>query len=284
MSSPPVIPYFSPMRLPWRQRPWNRWVKIGVACTLLAAASEALLLMCSAYWLVRPAMVESIRLGSLALLLAAFVFNATALVSSSRQRGAQRGFVLALLMFLATFPSCFFFLMLCGPAAEVPQFRFDYATREHQFKIAKILQAYAETHAAYPPHLAVLVANGKLAPSDLLDPFSNTRPLVIPAGLGAGDWRRIVAAVDAHCDFIYTAGDLPLNYVAADSEKLIVLYDKGVPGRDGRLVRRGWGYEEIFVKLADLPAEFAAHNAARAAIGLPPQTLDVQPAVPPTVH
>jgi len=273
MNDIPTISYFTPIVLPWRQRPWNRWVKVAVPLTILSAGGSAILLMCSVYWLIRPSNVETIRLATLLILLATVAFNITALVSATRHRTTQRGFILAIMAFILTFPSCGLFTTLMGPASEVPQCRFDYATRENQWKIVRELQLYRETHDAYPPHLAVLLASGRLKPRDLLDPFSKTAPLTLSTSLTPAAWPTIVADVDRHSDIIYTAADY-----RGDDEAVILLYDKRVSERSGRLMNLQSG--ERFVTLADLPAVFAAHNATRARNGLPPQTLDVQPPIP----
>ena len=156
-------------------------------------------------------------------------------------------------------------------------------------QIANACLKYAEDNDAhFPPHLAVLLCSHAIKPPDLLDPETSTPPFPTTDLVPPSDWRKITADVDAHCDFTYVGSDL-----TTDSDyAAIVLYNKPTAVHQhyngiaenfdgpGRLLLFADRHSE-FVRDADLPATFAASNAARAKLALPPLTLDV-PLVPAT--
>jgi hypothetical protein len=147
----------------------------------------------------------------------------------------------------------------------------------------------------WPPHLASLVIDGGLPVRDLRYRYSPTYEL--PSDV-PNDWRELVSTIDAQADFIYLVGDLSSTLTrSANAAPLIVAYGKrNLP----ELPQVSWHtdtgeFEYAFaarpvsfvdgtsrlVSLDDLPKVFAAHNAARATLGLPPHTLDVPPRFPP---
>jgi hypothetical protein len=141
---------------------------------------------------------------------------------------------------------------------------------------------YAASHnGKYPPHLAVLILQGTLAPRDVagLGLPAYIPPSPLPP---VSYWPLIATEVDAHSAFIYTAADLYDPFPAILDSHIILAYSKPdhaiTPGHRVLLSADGARY----VPDADLPAVFAASNAARAKLHLPPFTLDGPPPLPPS--
>lgn len=243
--------------------PFNRRNLLAAAFCATSIILLVLLYLCKLYWLVRPSTVERVEIAWLVSIVAAIA----AAVRLRRHAVIGRGHWLAIVAAVLALCSCLGGLPLFGPASEGVYFRFEYANRDHFGKIAEACRDYAGRHSLYPEHLAVLVAEGAIATEDLLDPFSRTKKATLPAGIGAGDWRKVQALIDAHCDYVYIGAGLPDATVEPD---VILLYDKPIAQRNGRLIRELFG--DRFVSDADLSARFAADEALRKQRGWPVPT------------
>jgi hypothetical protein len=140
---------------------------------------------------------------------------------------------------------------------------------------------YADEHNNhYPPHPAVLVLNGSLTPKELA--CRHYDPYVLPSPIPPiSDWPLIAPELDAHSLFVYTAGDYDTLWPPAQT---ILVYSKPSSATPGyRIVFFGDCKTELLPE-KDLPTYFAASNAARAKLGLPPFFLDGPPPSPPTTQ
>jgi len=103
---------------------------------------------------------------------------------------------------------------------------------------------------------------------------------VIPFSAKESDWPLYAAAIDEKCDYRYVGNDLVRTRgFRAFESRIVILYNKASYG-GGRTVAFA-DHKQRFVKDADLPAVFADASAARAALGLPPITLDGPAPTPP---
>lgn len=154
--------------------------------------------------------------------------------------------------------------------------------------ISQMMQIYAIDHEGrYPPHLSAFLLENPFLARDFVDHRSVTTPPAIPdPPPPSADWPKYVSEVDNHTIFIYTAADLvdpsltAANQPALD-RAIIVAYTKKLPlVPRHRIVAFISGPADI-IPDADLPAIFAASNAAREKLGLLPFTLDGLPPAPP---
>jgi hypothetical protein len=143
--------------------------------------------------------------------------------------------------------------------------------------ITKACFVYAsDNNDHFPPHLVILVLDGSVSPNYLstrdVAPLSLPSPPPPPSA-----WPTLAAVLDQHSAFIYTGADLTATMDAA----VIIAYSKKSPLIPNcRLLAFADAHTE-FVPDADLPKAFAASNAARATLHLPPVTLDGPPPAPP---
>jgi hypothetical protein len=148
---------------------------------------------------------------------------------------------------------------------------------------------YAQGHDGhYPPHIAALILDNHFYPLSLIDDVTITTPAAFPNPLPpSADWPKYAAEVDAHSIFIYTAADLsdPLLITTGINSldpHIIIAYTKQLPlVPNHRVVAFTDGHPQL-IPDKDLPKTFAASNAARAKLHLPPVTLDGPPPYPPT--
>jgi hypothetical protein len=222
-------------------------------------ATMVLLYLCFTVWLVKPSTV-----GMLFWVLIAS-FLATVVMGTRLRRPAirVRGWWLAVVAVCLVPFSCLGTLPLFGPPAETIAIRFQFANRDHFYKIAEACRSYAAKHGSYPPHLAVLIAEGTISAEDLLDPFSHTTAAVVPSGCVPADWPKLVPVIDTHSDYIYVGAGLPED----PNTEVIILYDKPVSERGGRLIQRV--ISDDFVQDSDLARVFATDAATRAVHYLP---------------
>jgi prepilin-type processing-associated H-X9-DG protein len=128
---------------------------------------------------------------------------------------------------------------------------------------------YAADHVdKMPDDLGVLVAEGIIAPKQLVSKRSGTPPLVMTPELeqmAKTDPAKFAAVVADHCDFVYM-GKGRTNTMAAD---VVVAYEKQGPGTlDGINMAFADGHVE-FVRWAGVEEEFRATNEALKKQGLP---------------
>jgi hypothetical protein len=156
-------------------------------------------------------------------------------------------------------------------------------------RLVEFSHTYAQNHnGRYPPHLAALVLDKPYLADRLIDNDTLTTPAAIPNPPPPSvDWSKYAAEVDAHSIFVYSAADLADPTLAAGGTSsldpcIIVMYTKKLPSVPRyRLVTFVTGTHDLIPDSA-LPAAFAASNAARAKLGLPPFVLDgAVPAPPP---
>jgi hypothetical protein len=160
-------------------------------------------------------------------------------------------------------------------------------------------QLYAAEHEhRWPPHLAALLTGYAVSPRDLRYRYSKTLSLPEPS-LRPEEWPPSAQTVDAHCDFFYLAADLVDSpALAGVAPRFIVAYGKiTLPELPqiayntdthayeydvaARPVSFADGHAALF-PVDEMPSVFAAHNAARAQLGLPPHVFDVPPTRPTT--
>lgn len=152
----------------------------------------------------------------------------------------------------------------------------------HLSGISKAALGFASEHNdRYPQHVAALLIDGSIS-TRMLILRSHSTPYTPPATLPAlEDWATIARDVDAHCDIVYIGGDLTLTPSGPDPA-IIVAYTKRLPVFPrGRILAYQDG-NRGYVENAHIPAKFAASNAARAKLGLPPVVLDGPPPAIPT--
>jgi hypothetical protein len=241
-------------RGPFSRRATWAAVFCGVSIT-----TTVLIYLCFSTWLVRPSTVGLLFWLDIASSLATIVLGTRLRRPAIRPRG---GWLAAIAVCLVPF-SCLATVPLLGPPLETLEFRVRHANQAHFSKLAKACESYGRAHGSFPPHLAVLIAEGSILPEDLIDPFSRTAPAVLPSPLAPADWPKIAPLIDAHSDYVYTGAGLP----ADTKPEVIVLYDKPVSERGGRLVQRV--IFQDFVEDADVAKVFADDAARRAAIHLP---------------
>jgi hypothetical protein len=128
-----------------------------------------------------------------------------------------------------------------------------------------------------PPHPAVLLLAGDIRPKSLTDP--DIPPFVLPSPLPAASaWAAVASDVDAHSVFVYTAADLIAPPPPASLDPAIILaYTKPSRVIPRHRILIFVNQTSTLVPEADLPKRFAASNAARAHLGLPPFILDGPP-------
>ncbi len=240
-------------------RPFSRRALLSAFFCAISITSVVLLYSCHFTWLARPSTVTllfNLLFGSI---LATIITG----VRLRRPALSPRGNWLAVVAVCLALSSCMATLPLLGPARESIEYNFQYANLSHFHKIYDACKTYASRSGAYPPHLAVLVADGSISPDDLLDPFSHTAPAILPSPLAPADWPKIVSLIDAHSDYVYTGSGVPID----SGPEVIILYDKPIPERGGRYIL--CDANNAFVQDADLAAFFATDAKARAANHLP---------------
>lgn len=199
--------------------------------------------------------------------------------SSTRQRVFVASLSIATILL-----SVFLYLSIFGVKYRTPYSAyFGTATR-----MAKSSHIYALNHnGRYPPHLAAILLDGNFFARQLTDDDTVTTPAAIPYPPPlTDDWHKYAADVDAHTIFVYTAADLADPALAAGGTssldaRIIMAYTKTLPQvPHHRVVAFVDGTPRLIPDSA-LLAAFAASNAARAKLGLPPFTLDGPPPLPP---
>jgi hypothetical protein len=124
----------------------------------------------------------------------------------------------------------------------------------------------------FPDDLAILIAEGAIAPKQLTSKRAGTEPLVMTqemTQLGMKDpaefAKKYGAQVAEHCDFVYL-GKGRKNDIDAT---LVLAYEKPGPwSRDGINIVYGDGHAE-FIRWAGVPEEFKAINAELKKLGKP---------------
>lgn len=289
MSQPttPLVPDYAPPKP--RQKFFTlgfTWVSAG---PLVAGAILLIQIFLGAY-LIKWNLLILAHLLTLFGSLSAIAFSIYVLIRARREGVlslAIAPFVLSLLITLCSGVLC------VGFGGSLDKSRHVANTARTEANMSQIIKAChnyaADNDDHFPPHLAVLLTARAITPDQLLDRNAPTPLTPFPASslVPTSRWSTIAAEVDAHCDFTYIGADFTTSFDAPT----IVLYTK--PGRihkhmnseetfdaQGRLVAFIDAHTELVLD-ADLPAAFAASNAARARLGLPPITLDGPPPSPP---
>jgi prepilin-type processing-associated H-X9-DG protein len=124
-----------------------------------------------------------------------------------------------------------------------------------------------------PPSFGELIADGDITPKMLIDPSSNSTPLVVPLE-HAQDAAWINANLTGHCDYIYVGAGVNLANLENNGSHFVLLYEPlSVHQNDGAVVgfadghvewEAGPGIEQIILD----------QNNQRQSLGLPPLPTD----------
>ena len=170
-----------------------------------------------------------------------------------------------------------FLSLLATPRARELHSDPGYRMANNLRAIAKSCILYsADNNDHFPPYLTLLLLEGAVSPKQLCDTNLNPLPLPNPLPLEAY-WPTLAADLERKSAYIYTAADLTNTMDPA----LIIAYTKPSPLIRGRRIIAFADNHVDFIPDSALPAAFAASNAARAKLGLPPFTLDGPPPAPP---
>ncbi len=149
------------------------------------------------------------------------------------------------------------------------------------------LHKYTLEHdKAYPPHLAALILEDPAAVRALeISAGEATQPYKLPA-IPPSNGQQLASDIDQKCIFVYTASDL-VEPVPMEEDRslldsnIIFAYTKELKSIPNHRILLFPNRYPTLIPDADLPKYFAASNAARAKLNLPPFTLDGPPPSPP---